>query len=187
MSKRKKDHRDEENDEFRWETDFFDDTFEREFERMREILERFFERADKISPAGFPERPIIYGFSLRVGPDGKPVFQKFGNLPDRIEGGEFKALESAPREPLTDIVDAKDSFSVTLEVPGVEKDDIDLTVSGGVLCVKVDAPNRKYLKEIELPNDVDEKSAKASFKNGVLDITFAKKKGEIEGFKIKVQ
>ncbi|MEM4293363.1 MAG: archaeal heat shock protein Hsp20, partial [Thermoplasmata archaeon] len=120
-----------------------------------------------------------------VGPDGKPVFQKFGNLPERYGG--LKALESAPREPLTDIVETKDSFSVTLEIPGVEKEDIDLTVSGRVLTVKVDAPNRKYLKEIELPKEVDEKSAKASFKNGVLDITFGKKKKEEEGFKIKVQ
>lgn len=187
MSKRKKcfDDEDEEKRDFHWEADFFDETFEREFERMREILENLFEKIDE--PEELVNRPIIYGFSLKVGPDGKPIFQKFGNLPERLESKEIKAIETVPREPLTDIVETKESFSVTLEVPGVEKDDIDLTIYGGVLTVKVDAPNRRYRKDVEIPKDVDEKSAKASFKNGVLDITFAKKKKEDEGFKIKVQ
>lgn len=183
MSKRKKD----EDDDFRWDVDLFDEAFEREFERIRRLFDSILEEMESVEPDAIANQPIIYGFSMRVGPDGKPIIQKFGNLPERLEGEGVKALAEAPREPLTDIVDTKDSFSVTLEVPGVEKDQIDLTVSGGVLSVKVDGPGRKYVKEIELPKDVDERSAKASFKNGVLDITFAKKEGEREGFKIKVQ
>lgn len=189
MSKKKKkfDDEEEEPETFHSELDLFDEAFDREFERMREMFENFFEKIDKVEPADITTHPIIYGFSMKVGPDGKPIIQKFGNLPEGIENMEIKALESAPREPLTDIVDTKDAFSVTLEVPGVEKEDIDLTIYGGVLTVKVDSPDRKYLKEIDLPKDVDEKSAKASFKNGVLDVTFTKKKGDTEGFKIKIQ
>ncbi|MEM3397417.1 MAG: archaeal heat shock protein Hsp20 [Thermoplasmata archaeon] len=187
MSKRKKEHEDDEEHNMHWESDIFDEAFNREFERIRDLLENFFEKMDKIDLDEFTNRPIIYGFSLKVGPDGKPIIQKFGNLPQKFEGDEIKAIESAPREPLTDIVETHDSFSVTLEVPGVEKEDIDLTVADRVLIVRVDSSNRKYSKEIELPHDVDEKSAKASFKNGVLDITFTKKKKEDEGFKIKVQ
>lgn len=185
MPKRRKDEEEHEED-FDWD-DFFDDVFEREFERMRRMFDSFFERIERVEPETFGSHPIIYGFSVRIGPDGRPIIQKFGNLTERLEGKGVKALVEGAREPLTDIVETKDSFSVTLEVPGVEKEHIDLTVSGGVLSVKVDAPGRKYVKEIELPKDVDEKSAKASFKNGVLDITFAKKKEEKEGFKIKVQ
>jgi len=169
--------------------------FERDFERMRRMI---FDILNTYHTSNMKEvgddwrlsKPIVYGFSLKIGPDGEPVFQKFGNLPEHIEkpgvGREF-ALPP-PREPLTDVVDSRDSFSVTMEMPGVEKDEINLSVVDGVLKVNVNSRDRRYVKEIPLPRDVDENSAKASFRNGVLDITFQKnpEKKEKE-HKIKIQ
>ncbi|MGC8913409.1 MAG: archaeal heat shock protein Hsp20 [Thermoplasmata archaeon] len=197
MRKKRKDTDEDEETMEPWD-DFFDDDYigrefddyiEREFERIHTIFDRLRENFEKDDDRFFRSSPIIYGFSFKLGPDGKPVIQRFGNLPGIVGMRTIdERMGALPREPLTDVVDGKDSFSVTLELPGVEKDDIDISISGGILKVKVDAPNRKYAKEIELPRDVDEASAKASFRNGVLDITFQKKKGEKEsGKKIPIQ
>jgi HSP20 family protein len=43
-----------------------------------------------------------------------------------------------------------------------------------VLTIAVDAEDRKYYKEIDLPAEVDPKISKATYKNGVLEIILIK-------------
>ena len=65
-----------------------------------------------------------------------------------------------------------------VELPGVEKKDIELSGTEDKLTISVDTPERKYFKEVELPVKVDSKKATSKYKNGVLDITIPKKKEE---------
>ena len=76
---------------------------------------------------------------------------------------------------------------MTAEVPGVAKEDIQLEVAEDTLTIKVDTKDRKYYKEVKLPCEVDEKSAKATYQNGVLDVEFKKLKPKKKGKKIKVE
>ncbi|UCD92171.1 MAG: Hsp20/alpha crystallin family protein [Methanobacteriota archaeon] len=148
----------------------FDDyfgSFDEEIERMREMMERMTELA--LSEKKDYE-PFVYGFSVRTGPDGEPIMRRFGNAMDPGKGIE----EGASREPMTDVIEREDNVSVTMELPGVEKEEIDLDVTSHKLTVEVDTPQRRYHKVVELPCRVDEKSVKATFKNGVLDITLSK-------------
>lgn len=141
--------------------------FDEEFLRMSEMMDRLFNQAVKDRE---DTEPFVYGFSVKTGPDGRPVFRRFGDAvrPGQdIEGG-------FSREPLTDIIERGDSVSVTIEMPGVEKEDIDLDIKGREMTVKVDTPDRRYQKVIELPCNVDESSVKATFKNGVLDVNLLK-------------
>jgi len=126
--------------------------------------------------------PYIYGWSFRIGPDGKPVFQEFGNIPQR-------GIAELPgsREPLVDVQETDDEVQVTAEVPGVKKEEIDLEVTGNTLIIKVEGKDRKYYKEVELPAEVDPNSAKASYNNGVLDIQLKKVKPKSKGKKIKIK
>lgn len=126
--------------------------------------------------------PYIYGWSFRIGPDGKPVFQEFGNIPQR-------GITELPgsREPLVDVQETDDEVQVTAEVPGVKKEEIDLEVTGNTLIIKVEGKDRKYYKEVELPAEVDPDSAKASYNNGVLDIQLKKVKPRSKGKKIKIK
>ena len=126
--------------------------------------------------------PYIYGWSFRIGPDGKPVFQEFGNIPQR-------GITELPgsREPLVDVQETDDEVQVTAEVPGVKKEEIDLEVTGNTLIIKVEGKDRKYYKEVELPAEVDPNSAKASYNNGVLDIQLKKVKPRSKGKKIKIK
>ncbi|MBS7656208.1 Hsp20/alpha crystallin family protein, partial [Candidatus Bathyarchaeota archaeon] len=72
-------------------------------------------------------------------------------------------------------------------VPGVEKEDINLECAEKSLIISVDTQTRKYYKEVELPAEVDPQSAKASYKNGVLEVTLTKKKVKPKGQKIKIE
>ena len=55
------------------------------------------------------------------------------------------------------------------------------------LTIDVDMPERKYYKELELPADVDESSAKCTYKNGILEIVFGKKKENRKGTQVKIE
>lgn len=141
--------------------------FDEDFRRIGEEMERMMREAQK-SGRFEQNSPFVYGFSMRVGPDGKPVVNEFGNVPR----GKGEKLEE--REPLVDVIDKDREVSVIVELPGVDKQDIKLEAKGETLSVKVDAKGRKYSKEIPLPAKVKPDSAKATYKNGVLEVTLQK-------------
>ncbi|HEQ78951.1 MAG TPA: Hsp20/alpha crystallin family protein [Euryarchaeota archaeon] len=107
---------------------------------------------------------------MRMGPDGDPVIEEFGNARS-FESSKSPDSISGNREPLTDVFVHNDSIAVTLEIPGVSKDNIKLDASEEKLIIHVDDPKRRYYKEVRLPRKARPGSAKATYNNGVLDIT----------------
>jgi len=91
------------------------------------------------------------------------------------------------REPLTDVFEDKDNVKLYVELPGVEKDDIQLNVTDGHAEVKA----KNFYKTIDLPTkDLESDKAVANYKNGVLEIAIPKtKKSETEDRKhtIKIE
>jgi len=120
--------------------------------------------------------PFVYGYSVTVGPDGKPKVKEFGNFKAETRLGKPHMDVKEKREPLADIIDADGEVRVIVELPGVEKDDITLSGTEYKLTISVDTPQHKYFKEVELPAKVDTKKATSKYTNGVLDITVPKKK-----------
>jgi len=92
-------------------------------------------------------------------------------------------------EPLYNIIEKEDEIRISVDMPGVEKEDIKLTlhedsiVVEGV-CKKVTPSVRRlsggsslyYSVKILLPAKVEEESAKARYSNGILEIVLIKKK-----------
>lgn len=119
--------------------------------------------------------PYVYGFSMSIGPDGKPVIREFGNIQQSRLGPKVRE----EREPLVDIMEENKDVVVVAELPGVDRDDIGLHATEDHLTISVDTPKRKYRKELMLPASIDPKSARASYKNGVLEVRLkkARKKG----------
>jgi HSP20 family protein len=154
---------------------FFD--FGDDFEHMQEMMEKMMQDAMKDMESGNkasgPGKPLVYGFSLRIGPDGKPMMEEFGNV--KKGAGEEKG-PADEREPLVDVISRKDEVIVIAEVPGVEKHDIKTRLSkeGDVLNIVVDNPDRKYKKVLKLPAKVRGEGAAASYKNGVLEVKLKK-------------
>ena len=157
---------------------------EREFRRIEQEM-NWMMRAAQEGRLRPPEEggPIVYGFSMRVGPDGKPHIQEFGNVRDprilqRLREelgapgeGEVKGLPPSVIEPLTDVMEVDDKVIITFELPGVEKKNIDLQATEDSLILEAERDGRKYFKEVPLPEKVKPDSIEARYNNGVLEVT----------------
>ena len=106
----------------------------------------------------------VWGFSMNCGPGGVPKFEEFGNM---RQGGGFDACQ---REPLVDVIEDEKGVNVIVELPGVDKKDIELKAGHKSISIRVDTTNRKFYKELDLPSRIDAESASAKYKNGILDI-----------------
>jgi HSP20 family protein len=194
-----------------------DDDFDRWFRRWRRWRGPDFENIEKVFDDMFRELiesvpkglyreerqpdgrvvkrigPFVYGYSMTLGPDGKPVIREFGNVKPSMRpmpnGISKPSLEvRGKREPLVDIISDNETIRVIAEVPGVDKNDIKLNCSEKTLTISVDSENRKYYKEVELPSEVDPKIGKAKYTNGVLEVVLTKikaKKPSDESIKIE--
>ena len=182
MTNKEDEYKDKDFDPFNWEFgDFFEDMnvqFRKMKNFMNKILRDSFEGEEHYSEGS---NPYIYGWSLRMGPDGVPHFEEFGNVtkPQKITEGL--------REPLTDLIEEEDKIFVTSELPGVDEKNINVElISDSVLKIESDSETYKYYKEIDLPSKVDGDLSKANYNNGILDIELIKKKRSDTGTKIKI-
>jgi len=110
------------------------------------------------------EEPGVKGYVARgrfqLGNKSAPKTLK---LPEQIK--------DEVREPLTDVFEDKDNVKLYMELPGVEKDDIQLNIADGHAEVKA----KNFFKAIDLPTkDVESDKAVANYKNGVLEVTIPK-------------
>ncbi|WP_136716611.1 Hsp20/alpha crystallin family protein [Halorientalis salina] len=71
-----------------------------------------------------------------------------------------------------DVHETDGEIRVVADLPGVEKDAIDLKCDGEVLTVSAASDRRDYEERVRLPTRVDEHSAAATYNNGVLEVTF---------------
>ena len=153
-------------------TMFYDDEFDRLFKKMS----RSFMNLDDIfegKSAGNLCGPIFYGYTVTVGPDGKPVVKEFGNAKPELS-------TSDTREPIVDtIVDDKEKIvKLIAEMPGVEKKDVKIVVDGNLVNIDAEHGEKKYHVKVPIKYKVDENSVKASYKNGILELTFKLKEPE---------
>ena len=161
------------------------------FKEMEEMMAKEFEELSKRAPKDLQRErtlpdgtkvkswgPFVYGYSVTVGPDGKPKVREFGNFKAETRMGKPYMDVKEKREPLADVMNTDNEVKVFVELPGVEKKDIKLSGTEDKLTISVDTAERKYFKEVELPAKVDSKKATSTYKNGVLDITIPKKKEE---------
>ncbi|MCE4601633.1 MAG: Hsp20/alpha crystallin family protein [Desulfurococcales archaeon] len=165
--------------------DVFDEIMREFEEEIREIEEEFmkFVREGRTEVRG----PYYYGVRVTIGPDGVPRVEEFGNI--RRRAGRPVITDEI--EPMVDVLDYDNEVVVVAELPGVDRDKIKVKVKDNKLIIKAEKPEnkKKYYKEIELPAKVKPETAKASYKNGVLEVRIEKEKKEEEdgGVEIKVE
>ena len=126
--------------------------------------------------------PIVYGYSMNIGPDGKTHVREFGNVKslgkdtyNDIREYYRKPQISAKREPLSDVTTTEKEVKVVLEMPGIKKEDIKINAYYATVEVIANSSQRKYHKAIELPKEADNETAISVYNNGILEITFDKK------------
>ncbi len=159
------------------EDDLFSE-FDRELERMRSEMEDLMEgMIGRIPESGLEKlakegKGVVYGFSIRISPDGKPQIREFGNV--KHEAAKESIPISDEREPLVDIIEGKGEITVIAELPGVDRKDINVSGEGKTLIISVRSRDRKYYKELEIPSLCDFGQAQARYNNGVLEIVVQK-------------
>jgi HSP20 family protein len=117
---------------------------------------------------GFLVRPVSY--------DARGPWSHDGGLP-RVK---------------VDVAEKNGAYTVTAELPGVRKDDIQVTIDGAEVTLTAEVKREKEVTQDErllhtertfgkvtrsfsLPQEVDEAKAEAKFRDGVLELTLPKK------------
>jgi HSP20 family protein len=101
-------------------------------------------------------------------------------------------LSMADWMPSVDISESDNAYLVKAEIPGVNKDDVKVTIEDGMLTLQGERKQEKeesgkkyhriersygcFMRSFRLPDDADESAAKAEFKDGMLNITLNKSK-----------
>ncbi len=127
--------------------------------------------------------PYYYGYTMTVGPDGKPVVKEYGNVRPGL------LPTSDKREPLVDtIVDDKENIiKMVAEMPGVTKEDINVVVEDKTVNITAEHGDKKYEANVPIKYKVDKDSAKASYQNGILELTFKlQEESKPKGKKVEV-
>ena len=180
----------------------------KEFDEMRNEMERAFSEPFKDienripkdlvkeyeTPEGGKVRevgPIVYGYSMTIGPDGKPNVREFGNVKSPFTGRGFSYQQpsiSSEREPLVDISSTDKEVKIIAEMPGIKKENIKINAYENSVEILSNDPQRKYHKVIDLPSEADIETVKSTYNNGILEVIFHKKKQtKPKGKEIKVE
>ena len=99
-----------------------------------------------------------------------PVFRGTPQIPSFVA-----ARFAEPRR--ASVQEDDNTWTVTLDVPGVTREDLDIEVEGQVVRIETrkEAP-RRYARTYELPQEIDVEATSAKLENGVLTLTLTKQK-----------
>jgi len=163
-------------------TNSFDTKIDRIFKLMSNP---FFDVGDifEESQGNSNSNPLFYGYTMTIGSDGKPFVQEYGNVkPDHLS-------VSNTREAIVDtIVDEKEKVvKLIAEMPGVEKTDVKILVDKNTVDISAEHGEKKYHTKVPLTHKVDESSAKATYKNGILQLVFKLVGKKQTGKKVEVE
>ncbi|MFO7965999.1 MAG: archaeal heat shock protein Hsp20 [Archaeoglobaceae archaeon] len=152
-----------------------------DFDEMYERMLKEFTQTFKNPQLG--AGPYVWGFSMKVGPDGKPVIKEFGNRPglDEEEQSEQTGVTEevqGARKPLVDVMRGEDEVSIIAEMPGVNKEDINVDASETNVELTAETKDRRYHETVELGAEVIPDSAQAKYNNGILEVVFKRKHKE---------
>jgi HSP20 family protein len=156
-----------------WFSDIFNE-FDRIEYMMDEMMRQAFQPPSKGRDRTKIRRPKIYGFSMTMGPKGKPIIKEFGNFrPKRPFGAQIREIKEE-REPLIDVFDEGKDVTIFAQLPGLKREDIDIQVTETQVTISVNTKEHSYYKKLQLPAIVDPKSVQISYKNGVLQTRLQK-------------
>ncbi|MBI4258675.1 MAG: Hsp20/alpha crystallin family protein [Thaumarchaeota archaeon] len=184
--------------------DFFTDPFIKDIDDIMREMERRMEELFGEMSQKMPEKlirekklpdgttvkemgPFVYGYSVTIGPDGKPQISEFGNVKPSQKGKEYPVDVTEHREPLVEIVDQGNELRVLAEIPGVPKESLKIHATENSLSISAEHDSRRYAKELQLPEEVEPETARSKYNNGILEIILTKrKKGRPKGVPLRI-
>lgn len=107
------------------------------------------------------------------------IIQTSGGIPERLSGEEGNRYPQQPPQD-AEVHRIGSEVKVVAELPGADSATIRLDVSDGVLTIEAEGRGQSFRKTAVLP-PVDPASREHSFKNGVLEVTFAAGSDQLAG------
>lgn len=121
----------------------------------------------------------------------RSLFDDFFDVVETPGRGRRSWFEGAMWEPAIDLIDQKDKLVAKVELPGVDKKDVKISLTENNLTIqgeiKKEEETKKenyyyreraygnYARTISLPTEIDKDKISAKFKNGILEVTMPKK------------
>jgi len=104
-------------------------------------------------------------------------FREIERMMDEMMGaeGDVHINRDGPTEAADlhlDVHETDEEVRVIADIPGVDKESIDLKCDGTVLTIEASTNRQEYSERLTLPSRVDEHSASATYNNGILEVTF---------------
>ena len=133
-------------------------------------------------------------------------YDPFRELDDMMRGLVFRPVRMAePRieQIKVDATEDDKAYRISAEIPGVRKEDIQVTIEGNQVAIGAEVKRETQPKDGErvlrserhfgsvqrsyvLPVEIDQASSSARYENGVLELTLAKKAANV-GKKLQIQ
>ncbi|MEW6375298.1 MAG: Hsp20/alpha crystallin family protein [Thermodesulfobacteriota bacterium] len=110
--------------------------------------------------------PRVWSFST------KPKFRRFQKSIEKT------LFVERVEEPKTNVFEKMDNLVIMAELPEMKKEDIQWEISSDIFSIRAQDKfgSKKYMKEILLPFVVDENNIQTSYRNGIFEISFRRKK-----------
>jgi len=139
------------------------------------------------------ERAVSRGGTFAYDP-----FEQMDRLFDRLMGGGWMRpmgglwpqTGAAGRAPRMDVIDRDNDILVRAEIPGVAKEDLDLSLNDRTVTLRgtvrreqkkeegdyyfAETSQGEFSRTVALPAEVDGSKAKASYRDGVVELTLPK-------------
>ena len=144
---------------------------------------------------------IFYPLERR---SGHRYFDNYGYLFNGVfDAPTRKPSVNSIRSPAMDISETDRAYLVRAEIPGIRKEDLDVTVDDGYLLIEAGQDDQKdesdngqvirqerwigkFARSIRLSSDIDAKDISAEYRDGVLQVELPKVK-EVQTRKVEVQ
>lgn len=111
----------------------------------------------------------VYGFSVKVARGGEGVkVEPFGNI--RRDKATGRSAVHEIREPMVDVFEEADYVLVVAEMPGIGPGEVRVEVRDDVLILSAERGDKKYRKEVLLPQSFSREKVKVSCQNGILQV-----------------
>ncbi|MCK4937489.1 MAG: Hsp20/alpha crystallin family protein [Methanosarcinales archaeon] len=123
------------------------------------------------------------------------MYGDFWGRPSRLllpSGERESLLPAQAKQPFIDIIEGDKEIIATAEMAGLEKEDISINLTSDRLEISAETKKEekkeedgyiyrerhsgRYYRAVSLPSTIDPDNAKASYKNGVLEIKMPKSK-----------
>jgi HSP20 family protein len=131
-------------------------------------------------------------FIVPVTRESRQLSRLFDDTLERFFGAPVVAEQNSVRSPALDVAESDRGYTVKLEVPGVAKEDVKVSIDGRQVTVQAHSQRAEekkegdrvvyreralssYARTFTLPAEVDQSEAGAKLEHGVLTLTLPKR------------